>query len=29
MTPGDPALLEGMPVREASDHLPVWVDLEI
>lgn len=29
VTPGDPALLEGMPVREASDHLPVWVDLEI
>lgn len=26
-TPGDPALLEGMPLDRASDHLPVWVDL--
>ena len=25
---GDPALLDGMPLTEASDHLPVWVDLE-
>lgn len=25
--PGDPALLEGMPLAEATDHLPVWVDL--
>lgn len=24
---GDPALLDGMPLTEASDHLPVWVDL--
>ncbi|WP_151524100.1 endonuclease/exonuclease/phosphatase family protein [Serinicoccus kebangsaanensis] len=28
-TPGDPALLDGMPVARASDHLPVWVDLEV
>lgn len=28
-TPGDPVLLEGMPLAEASDHLPVWVDLEV
>ncbi|ANS78209.1 hypothetical protein SGUI_0813 [Serinicoccus hydrothermalis] len=28
-TPGDPALLEGLPVTRASDHLPVWVDLEL
>lgn len=28
-TPGDPALLDGMPVTRASDHLPVWVDLEL
>ena len=27
--PGDPAVLEGMPLREASDHLPVWVDMEV
>lgn len=27
VTPGDPHLLEGMPLAEASDHLPVWVDL--
>ena len=26
--PGDPALLEGMPLAAATDHLPVWVDLE-
>lgn len=26
--PGDPQLLAGLPVAEASDHLPVWVDLE-
>ena len=25
--PGDPALLDGMPLAEASDHVPVWVDL--
>ncbi|AXH95589.1 endonuclease/exonuclease/phosphatase family protein [Ornithinimicrobium avium] len=24
---GDPALLEGMPLAAATDHLPVWVDL--
>ncbi|MGC5583641.1 endonuclease/exonuclease/phosphatase family protein [Ornithinimicrobium sp. W1679] len=28
VTPGDPALLEGMALAEATDHLPVWVDLE-
>lgn len=27
-TPGDPQLLEGAPVAQASDHLPVWVDLQ-
>lgn len=26
---GDPALLEGMPLADATDHLPVWVDLEL
>lgn len=26
-TPGDPGLLEGMALAQASDHLPVWVDL--
>ncbi len=26
-TPGDPALLDGMPLAAATDHLPVWVDL--
>lgn len=25
--PGDPDLLEGMPLARATDHLPVWVDL--
>lgn len=25
--PGDPQLLEGMPLARATDHLPVWVDL--
>ncbi|GGK69388.1 endonuclease/exonuclease/phosphatase family protein [Ornithinimicrobium pekingense] len=25
--PGDPALLEGMELAAASDHVPVWVDL--
>lgn len=25
--PGDPALLEGLDLAVASDHLPVWVDL--
>lgn len=25
--PGDPTLLEGMPLAAATDHLPVWVDL--
>ena len=29
VAPGDPALLEGMPVVTATDHLPVWVDLEV
>lgn len=29
VTPGDPALLEGLPLADASDHLPVWVDLEV
>lgn len=28
VTTGDPAVLEGMPLAEATDHLPVWVDLE-
>lgn len=27
VSPGDVALLEGRPVAEATDHLPVWVDL--
>ena len=27
--PGDPALLEGLATAGASDHLPVWVDLEL
>lgn len=27
VVPGDRALLEGMPLAGASDHLPVWVDL--
>lgn len=27
--PGDLALLEGLPLATASDHLPVWVDLEV
>lgn len=26
-TPGEPALLDGMPLAAASDHVPVWVDL--
>ncbi len=26
-TPGDPQLLDGMPLARATDHLPVWVDL--
>lgn len=26
-TPGDPDLLQGMPLDRATDHLPVWVDL--
>ncbi|QFG68247.1 endonuclease/exonuclease/phosphatase family protein [Ornithinimicrobium pratense] len=25
--PGDPQLLQGMPLERATDHLPVWVDL--
>lgn len=25
--PGDPAVLAGMPLAVASDHVPVWVDL--
>lgn len=25
--PGDPTLLEGLPLATATDHLPVWVDL--
>lgn len=29
VTPGEPALLDGMPLARASDHLPVWVDLEV
>ncbi|WP_134772905.1 endonuclease/exonuclease/phosphatase family protein [Ornithinimicrobium flavum] len=29
VTPGDPALLEGMGLSRASDHLPVWVDLQL
>ena len=28
-TPGDPALLEGLDLAGATDHLPVWVDLEL
>ncbi|MFK5633877.1 endonuclease/exonuclease/phosphatase family protein [Ornithinimicrobium sp. LYQ103] len=28
-TPGDPAVLEGLDLDGASDHLPVWVDLEV
>lgn len=27
VAPGDPSLLTGMPLAEATDHLPVWVDL--
>lgn len=26
-TAGDPGLVAGLPLAEASDHLPVWVDL--
>ncbi len=26
-SPGDPAVLEGMQLADASDHVPVWVDL--
>lgn len=29
VVPGDPALLEGMALAAASDHLPVWVDLQL
>lgn len=29
VTPGDPALLEGLDLAAATDHLPVWVDLDI
>lgn len=29
VTPGDTALLEGLQLADASDHLPVWVDLEV
>lgn len=29
VTQGDTALLEGMPLADASDHVPVWVDLEV
>ncbi len=25
--PGDPAVLDGLPLAAATDHLPVWVDL--